>query len=77
MDTGAVGLAELSKKVPKEVVAEVEAATQEILNGKEIFSGIIYDTEGKLQCGENELISDERLLEHFEWLVEGVKVYEE
>ena len=77
IDTGAVGLSELSSKVPEQVRAEVEAATEEILNGKEIFSGVIYDTTGKLQCGEDELISDERLLEQFDWLVEGVRIYEE
>lgn len=77
MDTGAVGLAEFSAKVPEAVKKEVAAAEKEILNGKEIFSGVIYDTNGNLQCGENELISDERLLEQFDWLVEGVRIYEE
>ncbi len=77
MDTGAVGLGELSEKVPKKVEAEVKKAMEEILNGKEIFSGEIYDVTGKLQCGEDELISDERLLEQFDWLVEGVRIYEE
>lgn len=77
MDTGAVGLSELSKNVTKEVREKVEDATKEILNGKEIFSGVIYDTNGNQQCGEDELISDERLLEQFDWLVEGVKIYEE
>ena len=55
----------------------MEEAAEELLDGKEVFSGVIYDTEGNLQCGENELISDERLLEQFDWLVEGVKIYEE
>lgn len=76
METGAVGLAELSACVSQEAVAEVEKATQEILSGKAIFSGIIYDTEGRQQCGEDEIISDECLLEHFDWLVEGVTLYE-
>lgn len=76
MDTGAVMLAEYSDKVPEHVRVQVETVKKEILNGKEIFSGVIYDTEGNLQCGENEIISDERLLEQFDWLVEGVKVYE-
>lgn len=77
MDTGAVGVTEYSSKIPENVKAEVEAAKEEILGGKEIFSGVIYDRNGKLQCGENELISDERLLEQFDWLVEGVRIYEE
>lgn len=77
METGAVNLAELSSAVPKTVRDEIEVAAKEILNGKEIFSGIIYDTTGKLQCGKDEQISDERLLEQFDWLVEGVRIYEE
>lgn len=77
MDTGVVGLGEFSKQVPAKVRKEVEEAAEELLDGKEVFSGVIYDTEGNLQCGENELISDERLLEQFDWLVEGVKIYEE
>ena len=77
METGAVGLTEFSEIVPEKVQKEVEKATKEILDGKEIFSGVIYDTEGNLQCGEDELISDERLLEQFQWFVEGVNFYEE
>ena len=77
METGVVGLAELSSQVPAKVRKEIEKVQEELLDGKEVFSGVIYDTEGNLQCGEDELISDERLLEQFEWLVEGVEIYEE
>ncbi len=77
METGAVGLKEFSSIVPKEVQKAAAAAEQELLDGKEVFSGVIYDNTGKLQCGENELISDERLLEQFDWFVEGVEFYEE
>ena len=77
MDTGAVALAEFSPMVPDSVKKEVEAAQKEIINGKEIFSGAIYDTEGVVQCVEGEVISDERLLEQFDWLARGVELYEE
>lgn len=77
MEANAVELAEFSELVSMEAQREVEAAMKEILHGKEIFSGIIYDTEGNQQCGENELISDERLLEQFGWFVKGVNFYEE
>ncbi len=76
MDTGAVGLTEFSSEIPEAVKAEVAAAMEEILQGKEIFSGVIYDITGKQQCGEDEIISDERLLEQFDWLAEGVRIYE-
>lgn len=77
MEAEAVELEEFSELVPIEVRNEVEDAIKEILHGKEIFSGVIYDTEGNLQCGEDELISDERLLEQFGWFVKGVDFYEE
>ena len=38
--------------------------------------GVIYDNEGNLRCSENEIISDEMLLENFDWYVEGVEFYE-
>ena len=77
MENGAVELTKFSDLVSKETKKEVEDATREIVNGKEIFSGVIYDTEGNLRCEEDELISDEQLLEKFEWFVKGVCFYEE
>lgn len=77
MNNGAVGLGEYSALVPGTVRKEVEVIEKEVLNGAEIFSGVIYDTDGNLQCDEDEIISDERLLEEFDWLVEGVRIYEE
>lgn len=76
IETGAVGLTAFSECVPQKAEEEVKKATQELLNGKAIFSGVIYDTEGRQRCGEDEIISDECLLEHFDWLVEGVTLYE-
>ena len=37
---------------------------------------MIYDNEGKLRCKEKQAIRDEDLLEHFDWYVEGVEIYE-
>ena len=41
-----------------------------------MFSGVIYDTDGRLRCEEKETISDEVILEQFDWFVEGVRIYE-
>ena len=73
----AVYLSDYSSEVTREIRHEVERAREEILSGKDVFSGVIYDTEGNLQCGENEMISDEQLLEEHNWFVEGVKFYDE
>ncbi|MBD5543692.1 MAG: BMP family ABC transporter substrate-binding protein [Lachnospiraceae bacterium] len=74
---GAVALSDYSGAVSKEIKNEVKQAKEEILSGKDIFSGEIYDRDGTLRCGENETISDEMLLEQFDWYVEGVEFYEE
>lgn len=76
MEAGAVGLSKYSQEVTEEMRLEVEKAQKEILSGKEIFSDTIYDNEGNLRCDENEIISDEMLLEAFDWFVEGVEFYE-
>lgn len=77
MEEGIVGLSMYSSLVSTESIAAVEAAQNKILSGKDVFSGIIYDNEGKLRCNENETISDEVLLEQFDWYAEGVRFYEE
>jgi len=76
MEAGAVALSAYSSEVSEEIRGEVERATEEILAGKDVFSGVIYDNEGNLRCSENEIISDAELLENFNWYVEGVEFYE-
>lgn len=76
IENGAIALSEFSEEVSEEIREEVERATQEILAGKDVFSNVIYDNEGKLRCDEGEIISDEMLLENFDWYVEGVEFYE-
>ena len=77
LEQEAVGLSGYSASVLEAERAEVEAAKEEILKGKHIFSGEIYDRDGTLRCGKNETISDEMLLEQFDWYVESVDFYEE
>lgn len=77
MDKGAVALTPYSEYVTEEMKAAVEKAENEILAGRGVFSGEIYDREGNLICGEAEMMSDEALLEHVDWYVEGVEFYEE
>ncbi len=76
IETGAVGLSAYSEEVTPEMRMAVEEAINRILGGDDVFTGVIYDTEGNLRCGENEIISDEILLEQFDWFVEGVEFYE-
>ena len=76
MDENAVKLADFSAAVSEDMKAEVIKATNEIIAGQDVFSGLIYDNEGNLRCKENQAICDEILLEHFDWYVKGVEFYE-
>lgn len=77
LDSNVVGLDTFSPKVTQAVRDEVEKAKKEILDGQDVFTGLIYDRNGKKRCDEGESISDASLLEHFDWLVEGVRIHEE
>lgn len=77
MDKEVVGLSDYSEEITRDIIEEVKKATDEILAGKDVFSGVIYDNLGKLRCDEGEIIRDEILLEQFDWFVEGVEFYEE
>ena len=72
-----VGLSEYSEEVTPDIVEKVEEAMNTMHAGKDIFSGIIYDNLGNLQCENGEIIRDEILLEQFDWFVAGVEIYEE
>lgn len=76
IDENAVKLAEFSTVISEDIKAEVTGATNEILAGQDVFSGVIYDNEGNLRCKENQAIHDEILLEQFDWYVEGVEFYD-
>lgn len=77
IENDAVGLSEYSGAVTQDERNEVEKAKNEILSGHAVFSGEIYDNKGQLKCGKNETISDEEILEHFDWYAEGVEFYGE
>jgi len=76
LESGVAQLGEFSPLVSQEAKDEVEKATEEILAGRDVFTGVIFDNKGRLRCGEGEAISDATLLYGMNWLAEGVKVYE-
>lgn len=73
---GVVGLSELSADVDEHTRQAVEAAKTEIISGSNIFSGDIYDNEGKQRCAEGEAIADGKLFSEHDWYVDGVVIYE-
>lgn len=76
IDENAVKLDAFSDVVSEAAKAEVTKATNEILAGQDVFSGLIYDNQGSLRCKENQVIRDEILLEELDWYVEGVDFYD-
>ena len=76
MEKEVIGLSSYSESVSESEKEAIESAKQNILSGREIFSGRIYDNQGTQRCGEDEIISDEVLLEQMNWFVEGVEIYE-
>ena len=74
--SGVVVLANYSELVTPEMRNKVEEMRKELINGQNIFSGIIYDNEGNMRCTDGETISDKALLFRMNWLVKGVEVSE-
>lgn len=76
MEEGVVDLSPFSEEVSEEARKKVEETKEKIASGWNVFSGDIKDQQGVQKCNEGENLSDEQLLEHFDWLVEGVEEYE-
>ena len=76
IDRGAVMLSEFSPAVDKKIISQIDSLKQELINGKLIFSGEIYDNNGNIRCEKDEAISDDTLLEDINWLVRGVEELE-
>ncbi len=77
LEKNAIGLTDISPIVKPDIVTDVNTAKEEIKSGDKIFSGVIYDNQGQLRCQEDEIISDQVLMNSMDWYVEGVYIYEE
>lgn len=77
LEKDAIGLSDISPIVSQDTITKIENVKQEIIDGKAIFSGAIYDMDGQLRCDEGESISDDILMRSMDWYVEGVEFYEE
>ena len=63
--------------VTQQMRLEINSAQKDLIANKNlIFSGEIYDNQGKLRCGKNQVIDDKELLRSINWLVRGVEVVE-
>ncbi len=77
VNTGIVSMAPYTDKVDEEVVGLVNEEIEKLNNGTfDVFYGPIVDNEGRLRVGEGESMTDNNLLNGFDWYVDGVVLYE-
>ena len=67
-----MGIAPYGAMVPQDVRDKVDAAKQNIVDGKlVVFAGPVKDQEGTVRIGEGRIPEDSALLS-MDWFVEGV-----
>lgn len=77
-ETGIVALAPLTEHVKEGISGAVEEKMKEISSGTfDVFYGPIYDREGGLRVPAEESMSDEVMLNEFDWYVKGVIIHDE
>lgn len=78
IETGMVSLAPLTRHVRDDITEKVEREMERLCDGSfDVFYGPIIDCEGILRVSEDESMTDNTMLNEFEWYVEGVINYEE
>lgn len=77
VESGMVSLAPLTSNVTPEAEQIVKEYRKQIESGVfDVFYGPVYDNTGILRIAEGENMSDESLLNEFDWYVEGVVICE-
>lgn len=78
VETGVVALAPLTDNVKDGIADVVEEHRKKLESATfDVFYGPIYDKDGALRVAEGENMSDEAMLNDFDWYVEGVELYGE
>ena len=72
---GAIDLTDFSSEITKEQREAVGRARRDLQSGHMVFSGEIFDLDGRIRCEKDETVSDATLI-HMDWYVEGVRFYE-
>lgn len=77
ISTGIVSLAPLGKNADPGIQEKIDAEIKSLTSGKfDVFYGPVLDSEGNVRVAEGESMSDEVMLNSFDWYVEGVIVDE-
>ncbi len=78
VETGIVSLSPLTSNVKEEIHDVIKEKEQELYQGKfDVFYGPITDSDGNVRIREKENMSDDAMLNRFDWYVKGVHVHEE
>ncbi|MBQ7775683.1 MAG: BMP family ABC transporter substrate-binding protein [Lachnospiraceae bacterium] len=78
VETGIVSLAPFTDKVKTGTAEVVNQELEKLRSGTfDVFYGPIRDSEGNLHVAEGESMTDNIMLNEFEWYVEGVVIDEE
>jgi len=73
VNTGIVSLAPLSGNAKDGILEAVDAERDRFRSGTfDVFYGPIYDNEGNIRIAEGESMTDDAMLNSFDWYVEGV-----
>jgi len=75
--TGVVGLAPLTANVKAGIADKVKEEQRKLDAGTfDVFYGPITDNSGQIRVEEGENLSDDTMLNRFDWYVEGVVIHE-
>lgn len=77
VNTGIVSLAPVGNQTNDDILEAVDAEKDRFRSGTfDVFYGPIYDNEGNIRVSEGESMSDDAMLNSFDWYVEGVVIDE-
>lgn len=77
-ESGMISLAPMTKYVKDGIEEKVQRKMEELSSGTfDVFYGPIYDREGSLRVPAGESMSDDAMLNEFDWYVEGVEIHGE
>lgn len=72
-ESGVIGLSPMTASVPENVKTAVEDEMRKISDGVfDVFYGPVYDNGGQIRIEAGESMTDENMLNHFDWYVKGV-----
>ncbi|MBQ8789680.1 MAG: BMP family ABC transporter substrate-binding protein [Ruminiclostridium sp.] len=76
-DTGIMNISPLSTKADSRISEKIETEMQKLKSDTfDVFYGPVYDNTGKLRIAEGESMTDNAMLNEFDWYVEGVVIDE-